>query len=438
MSAFTSLRALMIGVLVLCVTIDARAAGGYFALGYGPTARQMAGATTAYAADAYAGASNPAKWLAAGNRIDVGAEVFLPYRRIERSGSNTPFDFATTSARDVFLIPEAAISRRVNDRLAWGVTLYGNGGLNTTYRGDTGIPGSNAAPAQCGARPANFLLGCGKLGFDLMQLVIAPGAAYQIAPGHTLGVAPLIVLQRFKAYGLQAFRAFSEHPTDVSNRGYDYALGLGVRAGWLGELTPWLTLGAAYSSRVYMQEFEQYDGLIAEGGLDVPENYSLGLALKPSAQLVFTFDYQRINFGGVRANSNGVLNTLLNPTASPLGSRSGSAFNWHDQDNFRIGLGYALTPTLWLRGGYAYGERPQPDSSMNSVTLNMLAPSPIHQVSAGFTWQPNPAHELHLAYSRFVPGTFGGPSATALLGVGGTERIHAHVHTVMLGWSWKQ
>ncbi len=65
------------------------AGGGYFALGYGPTARQMAGATTAYGQDAYAGSFNPAKWLAAGNRIDIGTDFFLPYRRVERTGSNT-------------------------------------------------------------------------------------------------------------------------------------------------------------------------------------------------------------------------------------------------------------------------------------------------------------------------------------------------------------
>ena len=434
-------KPIFVALLTLAVSLmvfdDAHAGGGYFALGYGPTARQMAGATTAYAEDAYAGSSNPAKWLAAGNRVDIGTDFFMPYRRVEREGSNTIYDFATTSGRDLFVIPEAAMSRRVNDRLAWGVTLYGNGGLNTTYRGDNGVPGSNAAPATCGARPANFVLGCGKFGLDIMQLVVAPGVAYQVAPGHSIGIAPLIAVQRFKAYGLQAFKPFSQHPGDVTNRGYDWALGLGVRVGWLGDITPWLSLGAAYASRVYTQEFEQYDGLLADGGLDIPENFSAGLALKPTAHLVFTFDYQRINFGGVRANANGVLNSLLDPIHKPLGSRGGSGFNWDNQDNFRFGLGYAITPKLWLRGGYACGERPQHDDGINSVTLNMLAPSAIHQVSAGFSWQPEPRHELHLAYGYFIPSSYDGPSATALLGIGGTERIKAHVHSVMLGWSWK-
>ena len=67
-----------------------------------------------------------------------------------------------------------------------------------------------------------------------------------------------------------------------------------------------------------------------------------------------------------------------------------------------------------------------------------MAPNPIHQLSAGFSWQPNPRHELHLAYNRFIAPDYDGPSATALLGIGGTERVEAHVNSVMLGWSWTQ
>jgi long-subunit fatty acid transport protein len=90
-----------------------------------------------------------------------------------------------------------------------------------------------------------------------------------------------------------------------------------------------------------------------------------------------------------------------------------------------------------LRAGYAYGERPQRDDGINSVTLNMLTPGAVHQIGAGFSWQPEPRHELHMAYGYFIPSSYAGPSATALLGIGGRERIEAHVHSVMLGWSWK-
>ena len=49
-----------------------------------------------------------------------------------------------------------------------------------------------------------------------------------------------------------------------------------MRVDWLGDITPWLSLGAAYASRVYTREFEQYDGLLANGGLEIPENFPLG------------------------------------------------------------------------------------------------------------------------------------------------------------------
>ena len=188
----------------------ASAAGGYFAMGYGPMARHMAGATTAYAADAFAGASNPAKWLAAGNRVDIGGEFFMPQARIERTGSNTVYDMTSDSDNEFFVLPEGAISRRIDERLAWGLTIYGNGGLNTEYRGNNGVPGSNLAPGVCNDKPANFLLGCDKLGLDIVQLVAAPGVAYEIMPGHTVGIAPLLTVQRFEAYGFQAFAPFSK------------------------------------------------------------------------------------------------------------------------------------------------------------------------------------------------------------------------------------
>ena len=426
-------------LLALCLaSAGAHAAGGYFAMAYGPTARHMGGATTAYAEDAFAGASNPAKWLAAGNRVDIGGEFFMPKARVKRTGSNTVYDMTSNSDNEFFVLPEGAFSRRVNDRLAWGVTIYGNGGLNTEYRENNGVPGSNLAPAACGNKPANFLLGCDKLGLDIIQLITAPGVAYEVMPGHTIGVAPLITVQRFEAYGFQAFAPFSKAPTDLTNRGWDWALGAGVRVGWLGKVLPGVTLGAAWASRIYMDEFEQYDGLIADGQLDIPENYSVGIAWRAFRDLTWTFDYQRINFGDVPATGNGVLNTLLDPVNNALGTSTGTGFNWENQDNFRTAFVYDWSEAFTLRFGYAYGPQTQRDSAINSVTMNMLTPNAEHQVAVGFTWRPSDGNEFHMGYNRYIAPDYRGPSATALLGIGGHERLEAHVDAVMVGWSWKR
>lgn len=287
---------------------------------------------------------------------------------------------------------------------------------------------------MCGAAPGNFLGGCGKLGFDLMQLVVAPGVAYQVAPGHTFGIAPLLAAQRFQAYGLHTVATVSQDPGDVTNRGVETVFGAGARVGWLGQITPALTLGAAYATRTRMQEFEKYDGLFAEGRFDIPENFNMGLAYKITPQLTGTLDFQHIKYSQIKSLSNGVRNSFLAPTANPLGSDSGSGFNWDDTNTYRVGVAFAVKPTLTLRGGYAYGDRPN-DTDINSMTLNMLAPNPQHQASVGFTWGVMPDQEFHMAYTSFIPGEYSGDSS---LFPGARESIDPYVNAVMVAWSWKR
>lgn len=130
-----------------------------------------------------------------------------------------------------------------------------------------------------------------------------------------------------------------------------------------------------------------------------------------------------------------MLNSLQDPADRPLGSRDGSGFNWRHQTNYRVALGYAATTSLTLRAGFAYGRRPQADNSENSVSLNMLAPNPIRNVTAGFTWNRNDKNDLSFAMGRYLEGTYRGPSSTGILGVGGEESVVAYVTTVMLSWT---
>lgn len=430
-----SFRALA-GFTLASLSQVAFAAGGYFVLGYGPLAHQSAGVSTAIGLDGFAGASNPAKLSAVGDRLDVGVLFFMPHRKIERTDSGTPYDFSSTSRNTFFVLPEAGYAKRIDTRWSWGVSIFGNGGLNTEYPDDNGVASSSANPARCGDRPGNFFFGCGELGFDLSQLIIAPTLSWQFNPGHSFGVSPLLGYQRFRAYGLQAFEAVSERPDKVSNQGYEDAFGAGVRLGWFGQILPWLDLGAAYSTRIYMQKFDEYRGLLADhGAFDVPANFSVGAAVKLSKVWTLGVDVQRIFFGGIPALNNGVLNSLQDPQNSPFGSRNGTGFNWDHQTNYRAVIAYTATPLLTVRAGFAYGRRPAEDNSANSVSLNLLAPNPIRNVTAGFTWTLNPNDELNFAYGRYLEGTFEGPSATTGLGVGGKESVTPYVDTVMLSWS---
>ena len=87
------------------IATGAQATNGYFAHGYGMKAKGMAGVATASSDDAFGGANNPASMAFAGNRFDLGIDLFSPRREVSRSGS-FGLDGSADSKSNYFLIPE--------------------------------------------------------------------------------------------------------------------------------------------------------------------------------------------------------------------------------------------------------------------------------------------------------------------------------------------
>ena len=219
----------------------------------------------------------------------------------------------------------------------------------------------------------------------------------------------------------------------MTNKGYDHALGAGVRVGWYGEITPWLNLGAAYATKVYMQDFDKYKGLFVDGSFDIPENFSVGAAVKPHDDWLIAVDIQRINYSDVGMLGNSLLNSLVDPVESPLGSSSGSGFGWNrNQTNYRLGLTHYASSRLTLRAGYAYGKRPN-SNGIDSTSFSLLTPNPIHQATVGFSWKANSGNEIHFAFEHFFQETLTGPSA---LFPGARESVTPSVNAISLTYSW--
>ncbi|MDO8717991.1 MAG: outer membrane protein transport protein, partial [Polaromonas sp.] len=290
----TGLRSLALALFLGGTLSSAFATDGYFSHGYGMKAKGMGGASVAVAQDGFAGANNPARASFSGNRIEVGGDFFMPDRSASRTGSGT-YDATVESDSKLFLVPEFAYNRTVNDRLSAGLTVYGNGGMNTDYAG---------GQITCQG-PANMLCGSGRLGVDLMQVVLAPTVAYKLNDRHAIGVSALLVHQQFKADGLQFFGQMSSDPTKLTNNGFDTSNGLGVRLGYFGKLNDRVSIGASYSPKISMSKFSDYAGLFAEQGkLDIPENYSVGAAFQATPDVMLAVDYQRINYSGVASIGN--------------------------------------------------------------------------------------------------------------------------------------
>jgi len=425
---------------------SALATDGYFAHGYGTKALGRGGASIAMSDSAFGGANNPASMAFVGGRFDIGVQWFRPDRESSRVGSagfglGNLDGSASGNGDQNFFIPELGFNYMVKPDLALGVTVYGNGGMNTRYPGTT-IPAGRCGP---GTPSSNLLCGFGDLGVDLAQLVVAPTLAWKFTPQQSVGIAPLFAYQRFEAYGLQPFAAISSNPINLTNKGHDTSTGWGVRLGWTGKVTPTVTLGATWQSKISMSKFDSYSGLFAEqGGFDIPMNWGLGAAWQATPQLLLTADFQRIYYSQVKS----VGNSSRVPGCAPgfpfgpgtgaacLGASSGSiGFGWSDVNVFKLGAEYRINQAWLVRAGWNYSQNP---ISEQDVTFNILAPGVVqNHLTLGFTWTLPGGSEISGMYFHAFKNTVTGPANNPYFNVGGNESISLSEDGLGIAWGMK-
>ena len=428
--------------LAAAFPLAAGATDGYFAHGYGMQAKGMGGASTAVAESAFGAATNPATMAFAGNRFEIGLDLFSPRRKASRSGGGAfGLDGTSDSDSTLFPIPEIAWNRMVSPAMSFGVTVYGNGGMNTDYPG-----GELPSPGACGPAtgpgtgfnpqpgPYNLMCGNGSLGVDLMQLMVAPSVAFKLGPDHAIGIAPLFAYQRFEMNGLQPFEGFSTSPGNVTNRGYDDSTGYGVRVGYYGRLSPQIAIGAAYATKMRMSEFDTYRGLFAEqGGFDIPSHWSVAVTFQPTPTTLFTAEYQRINYTDAKSVGNPsslLLQCAGGNLANCLGGSDGAGFGWQDIDVFKLGMQWRQSPSLTLRAGINISDNP---IRSDDVTINILALGVVrNHVTLGATWSLDRDSDITGAFMYAFSNDVNAPSLfnNFVPGLNAQEKIEMYQYSI--------
>jgi long-chain fatty acid transport protein len=412
------------------------ATNGYFSHGYGTKNKGMAGAGVAFPQDALAAATNPAGMAFVGHRVDLGVAAFSPRREYTVTGmpSGMPNTFplepgTVESDSDWFVIPHFGWNRPLGERSSFGISVYGNGGMNTDYPAHAnpvrGQPGS-----PCEGQLGTFC--AGGAGVDLMQLFVAPTYARRFGESGAWGISPILAAQRFKATGLGSFVPFSSDPANLTDRGYDMSYGAGAKVGVQAGILPGLVFGASYQSKIYMSDFDRYRGLFAEeGGFDIPATGTVGLAWEAAPATTVVFDVQRIWYGDVRAIANPLLPNLM---TAPLGADDGAGFGWRNMTVYKLGLQWEAGHAWTWRAGVSYGRQPIPDSE---VLFNILAPGVMEtHVTAGFTREVGRTSELNFAAMYAPRNTVRGINP---LEVPGQQEIELEMRQfeVELSWAWR-
>ena len=392
---------------------SAYATDGYFADGYGMKAEGMGGVGIALPQDALAAANNPAGMVMVGNRVDLGADLFEPSRSTQISGLTGPAAAYngnySGNSRPMFVIPQFGYNKMLDSNKSLGISVYGNGGMNTAYANSPFGPNA---------------------GINLAQLFVAPTYAMKINDSNEIGISLNLVYQTFSANGLQAFAPMSSNPNALTNNGTDSSTGVGARIGWMGQVNSNVTLGATYAMKTHMSNLDKYSGLFANNGsFDIPASYGVGVAVKATNSTTVSADYKVIQYSGVAS----IANTAAQ--GGPLGAANGAGFGWQDVKVIKLGISQQVNDLLTVRAGYSHNTQPIPASQ---TQFNILAPGVVQDhVTLGMTYNVTKTNELTLAYMHAFQNSVYGAGTYATPAGYGNINLKMYEDSLGIAYSWK-
>jgi long-chain fatty acid transport protein len=304
---------------VLAAAAPASATNGMRMIGFGPIQDSMGGASVAAPLDATTAVTNPAGLSAVAPRFDLAAQAFMP--DVKYSMTTPGPSFGGTSDRPTDYLPTLGAVFRAQDKLTVGIAALGTAGMGVDYASDPA--GDRLMTSYTNAR-------------------IAPAIAYRLSEQVSLGLALNLMWAQmsFEMGGAPKF----------SNTG---SFGYGATAGVTYTPAEIVTIGAAFETRSYFQDFTwNVGGTDYALAFDQPMVATLGAAVRPAAGLLVALDAQWINWSDTMGKD---LPKYTKPAAA--GSFD---MRWSDQWVVKVGAQYEIPglKELKVRAGYNYGKTP--------------------------------------------------------------------------------
>lgn len=387
------------------------ATNGMFLIGNGNKSRAMGGAGIGMKLDSLSAIANPAAISGMDDRFDIGMDLFRP--QVESQlGSVRAESVASVNGLgmdSVFFMPAMAITYQLNNDFTLGFSMGAAGGGGTKFKtnffeaanaGDPNAPSVNS-----------------RLGVDLAIMEMAPTIAYKVNENQSIGASLVVGVARFEAFGLGLFSTFtpSNSTNNMTDQGKEWSVGAGTRIGWFGTFDKF-SLGAQYTSKIFMQKFDRYSELFAEGGrINVPANFGIGASYQVQPELTLALDITHTLYEDVAAIGNKGPNLAGDPSGPTqngtreLGTSDGMGFGWENQTVIKLGAAYQYTDRVILRAGWNYGKSPINED--REIIFNLLAPASVeHHVTMGATYQIDADTEINVSYIHAFKNEQAGPT----------------------------
>jgi long-chain fatty acid transport protein len=345
------------------VSTPVLATNGDVLIGLGAQARALGGTGTAAFYGSENALTNPALLgKSQGSEFTIGGTVFMPDVTASSDVSAPGTTTTAKSDNDLNVIPEVAMSTRINDNWTFGLGMFGSAGMGVDYRD------SNA-------------LFNGYSNLQLMKFV--PSLAYN-EDNYGFGFAPVI---QYGALDIN-YKQYDNSGNETGNvgNGMSTDLGYGFNIGTYFDVSDALTIAASYQSAISMEYKDQIStaatgfGLTMGDKLEQPAELKVGVAYTMD-NIMLTADAKQIKWGDAEGYKD---------------------FNWEDQNVFALGAKFSGNG-YWLGAGYNYGSDPIKKVGVGSTGATPPAGMPGYYAQAD-----------DLFNNHFFPGiveshiTFGG------------------------------
>ncbi|BBP46663.1 hypothetical protein THMIRHAS_20360 [Thiosulfatimonas sediminis] len=312
------------------VSTPVLATNGDVLIGLGAQSRALGGTGTAAFFGAENALTNPALLAKSkGTEFTIGGTVFMPDVTANTTVTGQPA--SAKSDNDLNIIPEVAMSTRINESLTFGLGMFGSAGMGVDYRGNPGLFD----------------------GYSNLQLMkFAPTLAYN-EDNFGFGFSPVI---QYGALDIN-YDTDGNAANGSQGNGMSTDLGFGFNIGTYVDVTPEFTIALAYQSPISME----YDGQISVAGaglgfdganlpmlsdkLEQPAEIKIGAAYTMN-NWMFTADAKQIKWSDADGYKD---------------------FQWEDQNVYGLGAKYS-GKDYWLGAGFNYASDPINVVGMNATT----------------------------------------------------------------------
>ncbi len=423
-------------------------------IGIGPASRGMGGIGTGMPVGPIDSIFRNPAWLPYYNTkkffVSFGGILFMPNVKVSSKmlvddnplapsrGMYMGTQGRVKSDSDMFLVPEVGIVHKINEKLAVGIGAFGVSGMGVDFR--------DKQLAEMPPGSGYYTNALSKMHTTFQFMRLTPTIAYKVNEMVSIGAALHIAWGSLDVGAEMC--AFGDTDGDMlpspvrcwnASGGQSQDFGIGASVGIAINFGDFVYGGLYYQTPVsmtYKNVFDSNgDGKYEDMKLQQPQEFAVGIGVKPLENLKLGLDVRWIDWSG----------------ADGYGD-----FDWEDQWVFGVGVEYKPIDKLALRAGWNYGKTPIRDKSnldpmtpKNSVPnldakfsdfqlywFNLVGFPAIaeHHLTLGFNWKIAPNFDIDFSYVYAFKSDV---TATAAMGAGEVSaKMYQHSIGVGLNWSF--